>query len=79
MTNAELKRWARQGAAAELAKIYEVFPDLRPVDTPKAPVRKRVAQSRKQRRISDKQRALLSKLMKRRWAAARKAGHKKLM
>ena len=87
----ELRAWARMGAekrlvelAEEAAAIHRAFPELRnrhevarPPMTPRRNAAPKPA-GRKRRRMSAAGRAKLRASLKRRWAAARKAGKTRL-
>jgi hypothetical protein len=72
-----LREWAISGARIQLAEIYATFPELHPTapqTTPKPNGRTR----HEARSVSAAHRAKLSRMMTRRWRAARKAGLSKL-
>jgi hypothetical protein len=76
MRTDELREWAITGARIQLEHIYSTFPELRqtqPQTTPRPNGR-----TPESRTVSAAHRAKLSRMMTRRWRAARKAGLSKL-
>lgn len=88
VTGDELRKWALVGAeqrlaglAAETAAIRRIFPELRGKARGGAAVVARAAQKiagRPRRRMSAAGRASLRAALKKRWAAAKKAGKTRL-
>jgi hypothetical protein len=76
----QLREWAISGAKVELDRIYSTFPELRQTTPQTTPVRTngQSSQNSQNRTVSAAHRAKLSKMMTRRWRAARKAGLSKL-
>jgi hypothetical protein len=72
----QLREWAISGARIELERIYGTFPELRQT-TPQTVTRPSRANGQA-RHVSPEHRAKLSRMMTRRWKAARKAGQSKL-
>jgi hypothetical protein len=71
----QLREWAISGARIELERIYATFPELQPTQ-PQTAARPRA--NGQTRHVSPEHRAKLSRMMTRRWRAARKAGLSKL-
>jgi hypothetical protein len=59
---------------AELTEIYRVFPELRRAGGADGVVSKAPSRKRKRRNLTAAQRAEISRRMKKRWAAAKRAG-----
>jgi hypothetical protein len=70
----QLREWAISGARIELQRIYATFPELQQT-APQVTPTKLNGQAR---HVSPEHRAKLSRMMTRRWKAARKAGQSKL-
>jgi hypothetical protein len=71
----QLQVWAKAGARIELERIYATFPELQQI-APQATAAK--PHGHAHRSVSPEPRAKLSRMMTRRWKAARKAGQSKL-
>jgi hypothetical protein len=76
----QLREWAISGARIQLEEIYATFPELAPTatTTPTQPRQVRPQNGQAPRAVSDAHRRKLSRMMTRRWKAARKAGLSKL-
>jgi hypothetical protein len=76
----QLREWAISGARIQLEEIYTTFPELAPTATRPTHTRQARPQNGQTtpRTVSDAHRRKLSRMMTRRWKAARKAGLSKL-
>ncbi len=72
----QMQEWAKAGARIELERIYATFPELK--QTAPQPARPNGQARHETRTVSAAHRAKLSRMMTRRWRAARKAGQSKL-